>query len=255
MEKPFTLNSEQLRYEDFDSVRDEVLRDLLESRYDQIIQKLSKIGSKHYHQDESVEIYNRFKMIKVYDTSVSKKYNIPYVHASFVDRFVTCQEPLPKDHSIFQHFIFKSDISLIISLKEDLHYFDKNQLIELIEENEVFKVEKFLIEQKEVVRVMCYIWEDDNIITPDQMDQLYSYISKNFAAFYQKYTTLVHCKAGVGRTGTFLMYSLLFEMSNSGTKITPEIFVDVFLNMRKSRNHLVYNQKQLKFLVDCFLLK
>lgn len=97
----------------------------------------------------------------------------------------------------------------------------------------------------EKIRRLRYIdWVDFFIITPEEMEVFHSYFDN-----IRTDSVLIHCIAGVGITGTFIMYDVLKRMND----LTLDIFVDVFTSLRNKRAHLVTNRVQLEFLKDIFL--
>ena len=219
--------------------------------YDKMIKEITVICHDYLFINDIMPKYDKFSYIMPYDNKVAIEYGIKYINASFVDRFIACQLPKRTHLKEFHEFLEKSEINLIVTLKEKANYFKKEHLEQLIEDNGLFRVEDYKLKNKTIRRVHCYIWEDHSVITPEQMAQLHSYIKKH-PSFNDKHKTLIHCYAGVGRTGTMIMYSLLSEIDEM---ITPEIFVDLLLKLRSCRCYTVQNALQLKFLADIFLNK
>ncbi len=60
---------------------------------------------------------------------------------------------------------------------------------------------------------------------------------------------LVHCKAGIGRTGMYIFYKILKDLEISD----EQNFLKILLYLRSRRFGMVGNGKQITFLVDYFL--
>ncbi|ORD99131.1 hypothetical protein A0H76_1349 [Hepatospora eriocheir] len=82
--------------------------------------------------------YDRFEKVTPYSREVSLRYKTNYVNASFVDRFITCQNPKEDHFETFYSFISKSEISLIIALEYNISYLND---YEILIENKIFRVD------------------------------------------------------------------------------------------------------------------
>ncbi|XP_053556940.1 receptor-type tyrosine-protein phosphatase alpha [Bombina bombina] len=61
---------------------------------------------------------------------------------------------------------------------------------------------------------------------------------------------IVHCSAGIGRTGTFIALDILLKMADSVKKVNV---YDCVLQLRKKRVNMVQNKEQYVFLYDILL--
>ena len=224
---------------------------LKEKKYEELLNKLWDAGYNYLLKDIPFMDYNNWDYILPYDNSVAEKYQLNFINASFVDRFICCQEPKKQYVSHFYDFLNKSDIKLIISLKNNLTFFNDKTVSKVTLDDYFFTVKEYDINGKVYTQINCHSWPDRGILPAEQLEELYLYIKTNYPTeFYGQFNTLVHCWAGVGRTGTFIMYSLLKEMNR---KITPEIFLDTLLWLRSQRHLLVESPVQLKFLAEQFI--
>ncbi|AFM98075.1 protein tyrosine phosphatase [Encephalitozoon hellem ATCC 50504] len=237
------------------------LRDILNGYHDNI---KSKIGENKL--DEAIYLVDSlsatFKFppssydrspCTPYSNEVSEKYEIKeYVNASFIPTsetlFIAAQNPKDEKRDAFIDLLVKSKANLVISLINDPKYFEEEwlQSRKVIKHmgKDLFIDEVYNVRGRSVRRLRYINWVDFSVITQEEMETFHSYFDS-----IRTDPVVVHCIAGVGRTGTFIMYDILKKMKG----ITLDTFVDVFLNLRSKRAHLVTNKAQLEFLKDIFL--
>ncbi|KAG5859839.1 protein tyrosine phosphatase [Encephalitozoon hellem] len=188
-----------------------------------------------------------------YSNEVSEKYEIKeYVNASFIPTsetlFIAAQNPKDEKRDAFIDLLVKSKANLVISLINDPKYFEEEwlQSRKVIKHmgKDLFIDEVYNVRGRSIRRLRYINWVDFSVITQEEMETFHSYFDS-----IRTDPVVVHCIAGVGRTGTFIMYDILKKMKD----ITLDTFVDVFLNLRSKRAHLVTNKAQLEFLKDIFL--
>jgi protein tyrosine phosphatase len=190
-----------------------------------------------------------------YSDEVSKAYSLKeYVNASFVpvakNLFIAAQNPKPGKEDVFLELIVRSNTKLVVSLIENTGYFKEEMLVSRTSikcnGKELFYDEMYSIGDRSVRRLRYIGWIDFHIIGLEEMELFHSYFRK-----FCSDVVLIHCLAGVGRTGTFIMYDILKSME----EITLESFVDVLLELRSRRCHLVTSAEQLGFLMASFRLE
>jgi len=176
-----------------------------------------------------------------------KKTSSKYINASFIklssvnneNVYIATQGPLQETIEDFWSMIFHQDVRLIVMLTEFYdrqnpgqekcaQYFDENNnqmefdeftlLCNLVTLKPSYMVRKFtlvnlkLIESRDVFHLQFTKWHDMQV---PEMD--------DFLDFYQTYLQyahdcclhspiVVHCSAGIGRTGTFLLFLYLVEL-------------------------------------------
>lgn len=220
---------------------------LRQKKYSLLLKNISKIYSEKMLPKCSYDICN----LTPYDTKimefVSSKIRI---NASFIAgrncEYIAASFPKNEYFNEFDKLINKCDLVICLCSVENEDYL-QNFILE--EENEFFSLEI----KNQVKRLRFKKWEDFS--TPNIND---------FNIFYKKYLEiknehknpkiLVHCKAGVGRTGTFILYDILKDIKKENI-LTRNIFLEEFCLLREQRNYLVYNEVQLKWLLKVFELE
>ncbi|KRH93374.1 protein-tyrosine-phosphatase, partial [Pseudoloma neurophilia] len=212
-----------------------------QKKYALILKKLTELYSPEMIERNSYD--NCF--ITPYNDEVSQKYKTDIrVNASFVKTdhrtFIAASYPKRTYHDVFNEMT-KMACDLIVSLtNEGEEYFIPDSKKGIIEENEIYKIEKC----GNVTRIKFLKWED--FAAPN---------IKEFLIFYNKYLefitdkpVLVHCKAGVGRTGTFILFDILKRKE----KVTEKILLEELCKLRSQRNYLVHNEEQFKWIIAQF---
>lgn len=224
---------------------------LLESKdYQSVINVLNSATRKYCIQ---MSEYDRFRDMTPYNTDVSDHLKIEYLNASFINqdgkRYIACQEPKANYDSLFLQFISKSKCDLILSLKGEVNYFSHLEPITV--ETLKYKEKDFLVNRQYIVNgnnvksITCLLWDDKTMMEKAKIDELLKYYETQ-----NPKNPIIHCLAGVGRTGSFIMYMLLHNFKGT---ITKEIFLDYLISLRSQRYSMVETDSQLKFLFETFV--
>lgn len=175
-----------------------------------------------------------------------------YVNASFVPTsdtlFIAAQNPKCSKKRAFLELLIKSKVRLVVSLIDDPKYFKEEWLYsrKVVKHmgRDLFADEVYDVKGERIRRLRYLNWIDFSIPTLEEIELLHSYFND-----IRSTPVLVHCTAGVGRTGTFIMYDILRRMKS----LTLDLFVEVLIELRSRRAHLVVNEVQLAFLKNVFL--
>ena len=130
----------------------------------------------------------------------------------------------------------------------------RTKLLEFILANNI-KQNDLIDSTTKIIRIIN--WKDFGVPSGKDQTKLY----KNFEDIFMKMNQIIsldksvqiHCKAGVGRTGTFiLMYKLWKKNNNNELKSSnyESILYDEFIKLRCMRNSSVQTTDQFKFVVD-----
>lgn len=235
---------------------------------------------------DKTEINNRFDDI-LCPANTAVQYGPCYLHANRIgglagssDCFVASGAPLKKDHFLFWHAIFESD-SAIIDLTMPLEIGpEPNQLVtyyperldetlefgslsvklvniaEVKEVAEGLKMYTYTLTvtketqqtNKTVIRYHYSNWQDRNVLFLNDFESLIKTIKEK-----TKGSLWVHCRGGVGRTGTFITAMILKEKIDLGLitdENLAETLLEIILLLKVERGPLfVQNDIQLDFLL------
>lgn len=224
---------------------------LKKKKYDKFLIELNSLTNYPRCLPQS---YDRYKDITPYDESVRIKYKLDsYINASFVtvnnDFYIACQKPTINYNPIFIDFLNKCDAKYLICLEKDVCYLKNYKKIscKIIEENgiELLRDCEYQLDNKIIRTLICSNWVDHGVLEKSLMEKLWQYLS----IIPKNELKIIHCKAGVGRTGTLIMFRALKEMES----ITHKSFIEMLILLRKQRTKMVYSTAQIQFLAEYFL--
>ena len=103
-------------------------------------------------------------------------------------------------------------------------------------------------EEKIVTHVHMEHWKDDQAVTDDQMQALNFVIKAGLEVRQDpNKTVLVHCSAGIGRTGTYIALLLLIESIEYQRQQSGSALISIFGTVRRLREQrwlMVKKEKQ-----------
>ncbi|KAH7728999.1 protein-tyrosine phosphatase [Aphelenchoides avenae] len=222
---------------------------------------------------------NRYEDILLLDASrvrLADNFGEDYIHASWVQvspeqKYICTQGPLPETIIDFWHMIVQENVKLIIQLCQNVEegdqkseaYFKTGQgeqtewgryTVKTVEKPKKMagydqmrrtKLQVSRPNQTHTVTHILYMGWPDHFVPDSAIGcrQLHEHAKK----FGDKKPIVVHCSAGVGRTGTFvamemLLHKLLVEKDSSVTA------VETVTKLRDQRMHAVQNDQQYVFL-------
>ena len=198
--------------------------------------------------------------------------------------FIATQGPLESTIEDFWTMCYNYDIKIIVMLckldenykEKCANYWDtnmKNFKVEKVDEtiqlNKEIKMRKFKIWRvgeggggaKKIFQIHFTCWPDHSI--PDNSYNDIVNIINIIDEFKEDKPVIVHCSAGIGRTGTFIsIYNLYHEIMEQINNIEKNEIKFSIMNlvrkMKEMRLYLVENQSQYNFLyqfVNLVLIK
>lgn len=231
----------------------------------------------HYKRLDYKNNFCRYQDIRPYkDNRVKISSPNGYINASWVDMpytsyFIATQGPLKSTSEDFWEMCFNYDVKIIIMLcklqennMEKCYnywntYLKKYQIIKT--SNEIKNEEGLIIRNfqiinkndyvsKDIVQIHLMSWDDHTapVSNYEKIIKIINFILEN----KKNSPVVVHCSAGVGRTGTFIsLFNLYNEITQQLNK--KEIHFSIMNLVRKlkeMRMHLVENEDQYIFLYE-----
>ncbi|XP_065344145.1 receptor-type tyrosine-protein phosphatase epsilon-like isoform X1 [Cloeon dipterum] len=218
---------------------------------------------------------NRYKNLAAYDSSRVKLQLLPgdansdYINANYVDgykqpkAYIASQGPKADTLNDFWRMVWQEKISLIVMVtnileggkkKCEVYWSDVKQevrygfvTVRTIKEElgSDFLIRTMSVTRDQIERIVRQLhytgWPDHGV--PNGTQSMVNFIDE-INQYNNKQPILVHCSAGVGRTGTVILIDACLRMNQSHGKI--DAFA-ILTRMRVQRANLVDNLAQLEF--------
>ena len=240
----------------------------------------------HQKRLDNENKYCRYSEVRTYkDNKVEIKSENGYINASWIHipahrSFIATQGPLESTIEDFWVMCYAYDVKIIVmlcKLDEDYkekcaNYWDTNlknynieQTIETIHLNDGLRMRKFKIINKDngigkdIIQIHFTCWPDHSI--PESAYNKIIDIIHMVDKFKAGCPVVVHCSAGIGRTGTFIsLYNLYHEIceqiNNIKIKEIKFSIMNLVRKLKEMRLYLVESENQYTFLyqfVNIFL--
>ncbi|KAL8605912.1 hypothetical protein ACOMHN_059702 [Nucella lapillus] len=229
---------------------------------------------------------NRFNSILPYDKhrvvleQVDGDEASDYMNASFIEgyktekAYIASQGPKPNTQDDFWRMVWQeriTDIVMLTNVKEGIkpkcnEYWPAQGStlstghVEVtgVEEEErahyvirLFNIRKLQSPEQRQVRQYHYVkWMDHEVPATTPLVDFWRYVRARAPRTATAPPLLVHCSAGVGRTGTYIALDILIDQSQQQQDISLYSTVD---NLRNYRCHMVQNKGQYEFLHEAVL--
>jgi len=163
---------------------------------------------------------------------------------------------LVNDFDDYRELYFNENNNLIF---KHYHYkFDENKIN--YKQNYLNEDKKFILNNFEVISYLN--WPDCDI--PKNIDEFYNFILYVYEIEQKTLGNIgIHCEAGIGRTGTFILCYELFKYYNEELKnikklsnkyekdyIINQLIINLFITIRYQRMRTIQTNKQLIFIKD-----
>ena len=204
--------------------------------------------------------------------------NASWIHMPSINSFIATQGPLKYTVEDFWEMIFNNDVKIIVMLcnlvennsEKCANYWEENiSKYEIIKTSNDTPIDQGLIvrrfqlynkknyESKNIIQIHLTTWNDHTAPSSNyyKIIKIINLVDK----CKQNSPVVVHCSAGVGRTGTFLsIYNLYHEiLGQINNKYTREIkfsIMNLVRKLKEMRMFLVENEEQYIFLYEFAIL-
>ncbi|XP_018400416.1 PREDICTED: receptor-type tyrosine-protein phosphatase beta isoform X1 [Cyphomyrmex costatus] len=224
---------------------------------------------------------NRYSDILPYDFSrvkldvIDNDPNTDYINASFIrgytgeDEYIACQGPKEETTYDFWRMINQYNVNIIIMLtqlvekgKEKCHQYYpttgetfryEDMIIRCTSELDFrTHTQRTLVLQKDnkkrnIIHLHFKDWPDHDV--PEDFDPMINFcqiMRRNIIA--NKGSVVVHCSAGIGRTGTLIAIDILLQQIRDNRKL--DVFGTVY-RLRHHRINMVQRESQYAYIYNC----
>ncbi|XP_011694780.1 PREDICTED: receptor-type tyrosine-protein phosphatase eta isoform X2 [Wasmannia auropunctata] len=224
---------------------------------------------------------NRYSDILPYDFSrvkldvIDNDPNTDYINASFIkgytgeDEYIACQGPKEETTYDFWRMVNQYDINIIVMLtqlvekgKEKCHQYYptigesfryENMMIRCTSELDFrTHTQRTIVLQKEnkkrnITHLHFKDWPDHDV--PEDFDAMIHFcqiMRRNIIA--NKGYIVIHCSAGIGRTGTLIAIDILLQQIRDNRKL--DVFGTVY-RLRHHRINMVQRESQYAYIYNC----
>ncbi|XP_076469550.1 uncharacterized protein LOC143299914 isoform X3 [Babylonia areolata] len=277
---PATFRLDQLQKTILDSLQD----DTVDAEFEHLAKEKEYPVANGKKQENYYK--NRFNSILPYDKTrvvleqVDSDDASDYINASFIKgyktekAYIAAQGPRSNTQDDFWRMVWQegvTDIVMLTNLKEGskqkCHEYwpargtsvnTGHMEVTGLEEEErahfvirTFNVGKNQGQEKRQVRQYHYVkWMDHEVPTTTPLVDFWRYVRARAPRTPTAPPLLVHCSAGVGRTGTYIALDILMDQSQEEDTISLYTTVS---NLRDYRCHMVQNKGQYEFLHEAVL--
>ncbi|XP_039996623.1 receptor-type tyrosine-protein phosphatase O isoform X2 [Xiphias gladius] len=219
--------------------------------------------------------FSRVKLISMHNDEGSDYINANYIPGyKHAKEYIATQGPLPETRNDFWKMVLQQKSPIIVMLTQCNerrrvkcdHYWpftDEPVLygeisVEMLSENEApeWTIRKFRLgyadETQDVLHLNYTSWPDHGVPTVNAIESILQFVHiVRQQANRIKDPIVVHCSAGVGRTGTFIALDRLMQ------HIREHEFADILGMVSEMRSHrlsMVQTEEQYVFIHQCVLL-
>ena len=203
----------------------------------------------------------------------NKYINASWIHIPFLRSFISTQGPTPKTIEDFWIMCYQYDVEKIVMLckikeknmEKCAKYWDAKNMnyfeVKLIKEESIDKGIDFRVFQlknykknivKHISQIHLTCWEDHAALSADYFYKIITLINFIDEKRNNK-PVIVHCSAGVGRTGTFissynLYHEIMQQIVNEKKDIIEFSVFNLVRKIKEMRMYMVENENQYLFI-------
>ncbi|XP_071358835.1 receptor-type tyrosine-protein phosphatase O isoform X2 [Trachinotus anak] len=284
----FYINPCPVQLDDFDAYFKEMSKDSA-YKFSLQFEELKSVGLDLAHDAADLPVNrpkNRYTNILPYDFSRVKLISMhndegsDYINANYIPgykhakEYIATQGPLPETRNDFWKMVLQQKSPIIVMLTQCNerrrvkcdHYWpftDEPVMygeisVEMLSESEALEwtIRKFRLgyadETQDVLHLNYTSWPDHGVPTVNAIESILQFVNiVRQQANRTKDPVIVHCSAGVGRTGTFIALDRLMQ------HIREHEFADILGMVSEMRSHrlsMVQTEEQYVFIHQCVLL-
>ncbi|XP_077356366.1 receptor-type tyrosine-protein phosphatase O isoform X2 [Festucalex cinctus] len=219
--------------------------------------------------------FSRVRLISMHDDEGADYINANYIPGyKHAKEYIATQGPLPETRNDFWKMVLQQKSPLVVMLTQCNerrrvkcdHYWPFSDepvmygeiSVEMLSENESpeWTIRKFRLgyadETRDILHLNYTSWPDHGVPTVNAIESILQFVHiVRQQANRTKDPIVVHCSAGVGRTGTFMALDRLMQ------HIREHEFVDILGMVSEMRSHrlsMVQTEEQYVFIHQCVLL-
>jgi len=188
---------------------------------------------------------NNFNNVLATEESRVKLNDGEYINANWItDNIIATQEPSNGTINDFWNMIVENNVQMVINLTTDYKYLSEVQVVNQISMGKI-QLRKICVGGIDLYHVTFLAWDD--FCVPDQADfgELLNIVELLYVEMNRP--MVVHCRAGIGRTGTFILIYRIMLCIKRGI---PYNIIELVKDMRKRRYGMVQTTGQFKFALD-----
>lgn len=222
------------------------------------------------HSDSIYHHINAYEHnhIKINDISI----NASPIYGLSNRKFVATQYPKESARELFWNMIYQLKSPIIVNFISENEYHDKENMdiiprhhtkywdyknnnihvkSKLLSHESYADIFEILVNDHKCILLWNKTWKDNSIQDISCINSLISYSEShiNDNNISNDHPIVVHCSAGVGRTGTFIACYIIQEyLSNNKHVNIP----DILTNLRIRRPYMVANINQYQMIIDYY---
>ena len=197
--------------------------------------------------------------------------NNDYINANYIleGKYIATQQPNTHTIADFWHMIYQTQSKMVINVNGDNNYLplENKEVYDDITVNIISESKKQNLEIRKlqlyrlptlstlltgelpliIYHVTFLRWKDFDVPKEEAFMRLLTMINIIETTKNNDRPIVIHCKAGIGRTGTFILIHYIYKQIQLGNYLNP---IDTLRTMRKARLGMVQNKKQFCFALN-----
>lgn len=182
---------------------------------------------------------NRFTDVMPYDNNYLCLSDKSYINASNVNGYIATQYPFITVINNFWDMIHKYNVDTIVQLNKTSYLVTPDVIS--VEKKNFYDITTYKHKKRIIKHFHFLNWEDENV---PNINNFINFLEIIYDSNPEK--IVVHCMAGLGRTGCFC-YG--YDLFTKKTDLKPFPYI---LNLRKQRAKMISNELQFNFCTELY---